>query len=69
MKRTKSVSRKTQETDISLELCVDGAGAPVFRGEDDPDYQRIHRTLAEGVIFRDQPGVKELLTQREGRSQ
>jgi imidazoleglycerol-phosphate dehydratase len=26
MKRTKSVSRKTQETDISLELCVDGKG-------------------------------------------
>ena len=26
MKRTKSVSRKTQETDIRLELCVDGKG-------------------------------------------
>ncbi len=26
MKRTKSVSRKTQETDISLELCEDGKG-------------------------------------------
>lgn len=26
MKRTKSVSRKTKETDISLELCVDGKG-------------------------------------------
>lgn len=26
MKRTKSMSRKTQETDISLELCVDGKG-------------------------------------------
>ena len=26
MKRTKSVSRKTQETTISLELCVDGKG-------------------------------------------
>lgn len=26
MKRTKSVSRKTQETDIHLELCVDGKG-------------------------------------------
>jgi len=26
MKRTKSMSRKTQETDISLEMCVDGKG-------------------------------------------
>ncbi len=26
MKRTKSVSRKTQETDIRLDLCVDGKG-------------------------------------------
>ncbi len=26
MKRTKSVNRKTQETEISLELCVDGKG-------------------------------------------
>jgi NAD(P)-dependent dehydrogenase (short-subunit alcohol dehydrogenase family) len=48
-----------------LEMCVGNDGAPVFTGKDDPDYRRIHRALTEGVIVRDQPGVREILAKRK----
>jgi hypothetical protein len=47
-----------------LQLCVSKEGEPVFDDKDDPDYRRIIEALADGVIFRNQPGVWELLNDR-----
>ena len=47
-----------------LQLCVSKEGEPVFDDKDDPDYRRIIEALADGVVFRNQPGVWELLNER-----
>jgi len=41
----------------------------VFRDSSDQDYQRILSALAGGVVLRDQPGVKELLEQRQAHAE
>jgi len=47
-----------------LQMCVGADGGPVFRDKSDEAYVRMRAALAEGVIHRDQPGVRALLQQR-----
>jgi hypothetical protein len=47
-----------------FQMCVSAGGEPIFRDKKDPDYWRILKTLTDGVVHRDQPGVRELLQQR-----
>jgi hypothetical protein len=42
---------------------------PVFGDRNDPDYQRALRALREGVVHRDQPGVRELLNQTKSQAE
>jgi hypothetical protein len=49
-------------------LCVDKDGKPVFAAKDDPDYQQILDALTKGVVVREQPGVKEILSRRRLRA-
>ena len=44
-----------------LKLCVGKDGKPIFADKNDADYKLILKALADGVVNRDQPGVKELL--------
>jgi len=44
-----------------LRLCRAKDGKDVFGDKSDPDYKRMLRALTDGVVRRDQPGVKELL--------
>ncbi len=49
-----------------LQMCVPTpGGAPVFADKSDPDYKRMLKALATGVIKRDQPGVWEMLRKRQ----
>ena len=48
-----------------LQLCVPADGEPIFHDKNDPDYGRMLKALIDGVVRRDQPGVRELLQERE----
>ena len=48
-----------------LQLCLGTDGKGVFEDANDVDYKRIIKALTEGVVLRDQPGVKELLKRRK----
>ena len=48
-----------------LQLCVDKNGKPAFEDKNDADYGRILKALTDGVVLRQQPGVKEILGQRK----
>jgi len=52
-----------------LGLCVGKDGKPIFASKDDPDYARILDALTNGVSVRKQPGVRELLAQRQAQAQ
>ena len=52
-----------------LQLCVQPDRRPVFGDRNDPDYQRALRALREGVVRRDQPGVRELLNQTKSQAE
>ena len=44
-----------------LQLCAGKDGKPVFANKNDADYKLILKALADGVVHRAEPGVKELL--------
>jgi hypothetical protein len=44
-----------------LQLCVQRDGRPVFADRQDADYGAALRALSEGVVRREQPGVRDLL--------
>jgi hypothetical protein len=52
-----------------LQMCVQQDRRPVFGDRNDPDYQRALRALREGVVRRDQPGVRELLSQTKSQAE
>jgi len=52
-----------------LQLCVGKDGKPIFENKNDADYKLIQKALTEGIVLRDQPGVKELLRQRKAQVQ
>ena len=63
--RSLALQAPLAKTAEGLQLCVGKDGKPVFENKNDADYKLILKALAEGVVHRDQPGVKELLKQRK----
>jgi len=57
------------KTADGLQLCAGKDGKPIFPNKNDADYKSILKSLTEGVIRRDQPGVKELLRQKKAQAQ